>query len=194
MGFDQSRYDSFCNAVVRMKSIIGNYNGTYIGSCREVINHGDGNWPVGQSIGVLLFANGSDAKRWTYSDPTFRNQDFLDQIEMYAIPLGKQFPSGQKVIQMISLRDVNEDLFLEDYLASVTTLTEQQHGHIALAATGQCEKVKGLRSPGYVIINAFPSAEALQACEAKMPNDIKRAIATGDNVVAELCSRSAPVS
>ena len=47
-----------------------------IDSCVAGDKFGDGDWPVGQSIGVLLFEKASEAKRWTYSDPLFAIKTF----------------------------------------------------------------------------------------------------------------------
>uniref|UniRef100_A0A1I8GL30 CMP/dCMP-type deaminase domain-containing protein n=1 Tax=Macrostomum lignano TaxID=282301 RepID=A0A1I8GL30_9PLAT len=139
IGFQSSLHRNFCNACVRQASVMKQYTGNLLGHC-ETVESIEGCWPKNYGLGVLIFEQGRECAKWTTSDPVFRAQDFLEQVEMYCVPLCNSIPTDYPVLSIIDL-DVREGAGpSNDTLGSHAECVRAAGGFPCVAATGRVHK------------------------------------------------------
>uniref|UniRef100_A0A1I8FHB2 DUF1330 domain-containing protein n=1 Tax=Macrostomum lignano TaxID=282301 RepID=A0A1I8FHB2_9PLAT len=170
---ESSLHRNFCNACVRQASVMKQYTGNLLGHC----------------------ASGSRMRQMDTSDPVFRAQDFLEQVEMYCVcrcatrslPTILSCPSSTWMFARGCAGRANT-------LGSHAECVRAAGGFPCVAATGRVHKVRGLRSPGYYMIDAWRSSEQFHAwytSEAGAAEREKRQqVANADIILACLTARS----
>ncbi|CAH8466856.1 unnamed protein product [Schistosoma bovis] len=96
--FDKGLCKTFNNSVVRQKSVMKSYgNGQSVGFADEVVCL-DGDWKRNTTIGFLHFDSAVAAQRWLISDPIFRQHDWLDDAEIWIVPLCTEIRHTKKPV------------------------------------------------------------------------------------------------
>lgn len=188
IGFQSSLHRNFCNACVKQASVMRQYTGSLLGHC-ETVECVEGCWPKNYGLGVLIFDQARECAKWTTSDPVFRAQDFLEQVEMYCVPLNASIPADYHVLSIMDLDTAGPN---QDAMASHVDCVRAAGGLPCVAATGKVHKVRGLRSPGFYIIDAWRSADQFHAwysSEAGVAEREHRQQATSGDVILACLTR-----
>ncbi|VDQ04385.1 unnamed protein product [Trichobilharzia regenti] len=157
--FDGALCKKFNNSIVRQKSVMRSYgNGQPVGFAEEVICLA-GDWKRNKTIGVLQFDSIEAAQRWFNSDPIFRQHDWLDDAEIWIVPLVSEIKPW-KYLQLSLLKITNEDEFKHQYLPNYGELVTSFGGVPFVCSTSDVEVRRRIKEIDYLIMTEWPDEES----------------------------------
>nr|CAH8830899.1 unnamed protein product [Trichobilharzia regenti] len=133
-------------------------NGQPVGFAEEVICLA-GDWKRNKTIGVLQFDSIEAAQRWFNSDPIFRQHDWLDDAEIWIVPLVSEIKPW-KYLQLSLLKITNEDEFKHQYLPNYGELVTSFGGVPFVCSTSDVEVRRGIKEIDYLIMTEWPDEES----------------------------------
>lgn len=161
IAFDRDQTRRFLNGVIREKNVIANYgNGKFLGYTNEVVVL-EGDWPAKLTMGALKFDNYAKAKMWFNSDSVFKQQDCLDNIEMFLIPLRESVDyAAYPVLTIANMDEQAKNCCCHDKESEII----RQHGGIPfVACTSHVVRWRGRSVTSLMCVSCWPSVEAVQA-------------------------------
>uniref|UniRef100_A0A1I8GXZ2 DUF1330 domain-containing protein n=1 Tax=Macrostomum lignano TaxID=282301 RepID=A0A1I8GXZ2_9PLAT len=189
LSYHSELHRKFCNACIKEAGVMKQYTGSLLGHC-ETIECIEGFWPKNQGLGVLLFECSKECQKWLYSDPVFRASDFLEQVEMYCVPLSVPLPQGYAVLSIMNLDVQFKEIFNGEYLKRHEDGVRSCQGIPCVASTDKVQKVKGMRNPKYFIVDAWKCRQDFDAWyKAESETDscaLRQQTASGEFILAEL--------
>ncbi|KAF7257580.1 hypothetical protein EG68_05248 [Paragonimus skrjabini miyazakii] len=189
--YPRARAMAYRNAAIKEKAVIRNYKGMNIGYT-EQIQHFEGDWDDRVCVGILKFANTRLTKLWLESDHPFRQQDFLDQVEILIVPLQKNDMSqkGYPIIEITNLHLSFKDLYETKYLPELECLVQKFGGVPLIVCQNEPWKWRAVDNPGSISINQWPDWQSYERyCareETKKLDDMRKTIGNGYKITAEL--------
>ncbi|CAH8466820.1 unnamed protein product [Schistosoma bovis] len=185
--FDKGLCKTFNNSVVRQKSVMKSYgNGQSVGFADEVVCL-DGDWKRNTTIGFLHFDSAVAAQRWLISDPIFRQHDWLDDAEIWIVPLCTEIRPWN-YLQLSLFSSINEDNFRNQYLPKFGESVSKFGGVPFISSTSYIEVPRGLNEIDYLIITGWPDDDSSlkwnQSHEAEELRNMQESFSKSSTILA----------
>ncbi|KAF5398292.1 hypothetical protein PHET_08108 [Paragonimus heterotremus] len=154
--FDNELSKRFNNRLVVQKNVMRTYgNGKAIGYAEDILCL-DGNWRQNMSIGLLQFDSEVLANRWRQSDPQFRQHDWLDDHDIWVLPLtGDIQPWYCFEVDLFKVAD--KEQFEHDFLSKWEEGIRNAGGFPGVSSTGEVHVWRGMHEADYVYISQWPN-------------------------------------
>ncbi|CAH8452674.1 unnamed protein product [Schistosoma turkestanicum] len=157
--FSRDLCKTFNNSVIRQKNVMRSYgNGRSVGFADELVCL-EGDWKRNITFGFLHFDSAVAAHRWLISDPTFRQHDWLDDAELWIVPLCTEI-NEWKYFQLSLFNLINQDKFKKQYLPKFEESVTKSGGVPFVSSTPYIEVLRGLKDIDYLIITEWPDEDS----------------------------------
>ncbi|CAH8464505.1 unnamed protein product [Schistosoma rodhaini] len=119
----------------------------------------DGDWKRNTTVGFLHFDSAMAAQRWLISDPIVRQHDWLDDAEIWIVPLCTEIRLWN-YLQLSLFNSINEDNFKNQYLPKFEESVSKFGGVPFISSTPYIEVPRGLKEIDYLIITEWPDEDS----------------------------------
>ncbi|KAK2166118.1 hypothetical protein NP493_1336g00021 [Ridgeia piscesae] len=158
MRFGISRIQSCRNSLFKNLPVHGNYKGHVIGLSADV-QVLEGFWPHDKGIAVLHFDTMWDAQMWFNSVPDIKQQDWLDGVDMIAMPMTMQEPVERPFMQLLDMEFYDFERFSKEYSSQATSFWQDRGAKFGVVSTDNIVNFRGLWDARYIVMNLFQSCE-----------------------------------
>ncbi|KAK4472380.1 hypothetical protein MN116_003639 [Schistosoma mekongi] len=185
--FDRELCKRFNNDVVRQKSVMKSYGHGHSAGFADEVVYLDGDWKRNMTVGFLHFDSAVAAQRWINSDPIFRQHDWLDDVEIWIVPLCMEMKQW-KYLQLSLFNLVNEKNFKDRYLPKFEESVSNFGGVPFISSTSYIEVLRGLKGTDYFIISEWPDEDTFlnwnQSHEAEELRNIQDTFSKSSTILA----------
>ncbi|KAF7234004.1 hypothetical protein EG68_11601 [Paragonimus skrjabini miyazakii] len=154
--FDNELSKRFNNRLVVQKNVMRTYgNGKAVGYAEDILCL-DGNWRQNMSIGLLQFDSEVLANRWRQSDPQFRQHDWLDDHDIWVLPLTEDIQPWY-CFEVDLFKVADKEQFEHDFLSKWGEGIRNAGGFPGVSSTGEVHVWRGMHEADYVFISQWPN-------------------------------------
>ncbi|CAL8102003.1 unnamed protein product [Calicophoron daubneyi] len=191
--FDGQLGQLFRNRCIVQKNVINNYgNGKPLGYAEEMLIL-DGFWRQNLVMGLIQFDSDAAASKWIQSDPQFRQMDWLDDHDVWLVPMKTDFsgsPSTYQCIEFGLFKTSDPAAFEDQYLEKWKEAVTQAHAIPCICSTSKVKIWRGLHDVDYITITQWPN-ECIadtwyKSEEAAQIKALRSSIASGSILAARM--------
>ncbi|TGZ62763.1 hypothetical protein CRM22_007256 [Opisthorchis felineus] len=187
--FDNQLTKSFNNRLVSQKNVMRTYgNGKPVGYAEDMLCV-EGMWRPNMTMGLLQFDSEETALRWRQSDPQFRKSDWLDDHDLWVLPLHQELETCACFeLDMFKVPDPNQ--FENEFLPKWEEAIRKAGGTPGVSSTGTVKIWRGMHDVDYVFLSQWPTelaaSEWHRSDEAMQLKNRQPPVANGCMMIARM--------